>query len=80
MIRTQIYLTQAEKKALKSISIQLGKSQSILIREAVDCLIAKFSKGRRESIIDNVAGMWKDRDNDYNIDKIRKEWDRKFNL
>jgi hypothetical protein len=42
MVRTQIYLTEEERSALSSISNQLGKKQSELIREAVDDLIARY--------------------------------------
>ena len=76
MIRTQIYLTEEEKSALNSLSAERGKKQSELIREAVDNLVAKFSKSRQQAILDRVAGMWKNRNDLPDITKLRKEWDR----
>jgi metal-responsive CopG/Arc/MetJ family transcriptional regulator len=76
MIRTQIYLTEEEMAALKSLSSQTGKKQSELIREAVDDFITKFSNSRREAILDKVAGIWKHRNDLPDFDKLRKEWDR----
>lgn len=76
MIRTQIYLTEEEMAALKSLSSQTAKKQSELIREAVDDFITKFSNSRREDILDKVAGIWKHRNDLPDFDKLRKEWDR----
>jgi predicted DNA-binding protein len=39
MIRSQVYLTKYEKDSLKIISKETGRTQSELIREAVDMLI-----------------------------------------
>ena len=76
MRRTQIYLTEQERDALSSISTQVGKKQSELIREAVDELIARYSDSRRQAILDRVAGMWKERDDLPDFGKLREEWDR----
>ena len=78
VVRTQIYLTEAERLALSSISDRLGKKQSELIREAVDDLIARYSETRREEVLDRAAGMWKDRDDLPDFQELRKEWDRSF--
>jgi hypothetical protein len=76
MVRTQIYLTEEEKSALNSISIQVGKKQSELIREAVDELISRYSASRRQEILDKTAGIWKNRDDLPDFTGLRKEWDR----
>ncbi|NIM11518.1 MAG: ribbon-helix-helix domain-containing protein [Candidatus Aminicenantes bacterium] len=76
MIRTQIYLTDAERAALSAISIQMGKKQSELIREAVDELIARYSETRRQKILNKAAGIWKNRDDLPDFGKLRKDWDR----
>jgi hypothetical protein len=78
MIRTQIYLTAAEKAALSALSNQFGKKQSELIREAVDNLISRYSINMRQKILDRAAGMWKDRDDLPDFGELRKEWDRGF--
>ena len=38
MIRTQIYITTQEKKALTQIALHTGESQSELIRKTIDLL------------------------------------------
>jgi hypothetical protein len=76
MIRTQIYLTESERAALGILSSTTGKPQSELIREAVDNLIGQFSKGRREAVLNDAAGLWKDRDDLPDFDALRCQWDR----
>lgn len=76
MVRTQIYLTEEERTALSALSVQFGKKQSELIREAVDNLIATHSKSTRQKILDRVAGMWKNRDDLPDFEQLRKDWDR----
>ena len=76
MVRTQIYLTERERKALIALSAATGKKKSELIREAVDRLIEQFGKTRRQAILDSVAGMWQERNDLPDFDSIRKDWDR----
>ena len=45
MVRTQIYLTEAERAALRAIARQTGQKQSELIRQAIDRLIEGFQPG-----------------------------------
>lgn len=78
MIRTQIYLTEKEKAALSSLSVRSGKSLSELIREAVDDLISRYSQTKRGQVLDRAAGMWKDRENLPDFEKLRKDWDRGY--
>ncbi|MCB1317955.1 MAG: ribbon-helix-helix protein, CopG family [Leptospiraceae bacterium] len=63
MVRTQVYLSQAEKRRLEQISKESGKSQSVLIREAVDRLIHSYShhSADRKSRLAAAFGIWKDR-------------------
>ena len=61
MVRTQVYLTEAERNELAAMAKATGKKQSDLIREAVDRLIEQSAAARREAVIDRAAGMWKDR-------------------
>lgn len=76
MVRTQIYLTEEEKSALNTISHQVGKRQSELIREAVDELIARYSESRRQEELEKAVGIWKGRDDLPDFGRLRKEWDR----
>ena len=76
MIRTQLYLTERERKGLTELAKATGKKQSELIREAVDWLIGQFSVERREEVLSRAAGMWKDRDDLPDFRGLRADWDR----
>ena len=76
MIRTQIYLTDRQRSELAAISNSLGKKQSELIREAVDRLIDQAGHSRREIVLREAAGIWKDRTDLPEFKVIRAEWDR----
>jgi len=76
MIRTQIYLTDRQRAELAAISKTLGKKQSELIREAVDRFIDQASQSRRETVLREAAGIWKDRTDLPDFKAIRTEWDR----
>ena len=78
MIRTQIYLTEYEKKALSILSSKFGKNQSLLIREAIDSFITKYSKKRSNDIIEKVTGLWSDRDESISLESLRNSLDRDF--
>ncbi len=77
MIRTQIYLTDHQRAELAALSKALGKKQSELIREAVDRLIEQMGSSRREAVLREAAGMWKDRTDLPDFRALRAEWDRK---
>jgi len=76
MIRTQIYLTNHQRDELAAISKAFGKKQSELIREAVDRLIDQTGHSRREIVLREAAGIWKDRKDLPDFKAIRTEWDR----
>ena len=76
MVRTQIYLTKSQRDGLKAIAKTAGKKQSELIREAVDRLIDEVSYGRRETVLREVSGIWKDRKDLPDFRALRAEWDR----
>jgi hypothetical protein len=77
MVRTQIYLTEHQRDELAAISKAAGKKQSELIREAVDRLINQSSYSRREAVLREAAGIWKDRTDLLDFNSTRAEWDRK---
>ncbi len=77
MIRTQIYITEQEKKGLASIAALRNVSQSSLIRQAIDDLLAKNTDGRRASVLDEIAGIWSDRNDIVNVQDLRAGWRRR---
>lgn len=76
MLRTQIYLTENERSSLKALGQATGKSQSELIRDAIDRLLLQENDLQRQTAIDRAAGMWKDREDLPDFRKLRAEWDR----
>jgi len=78
MIRSQVYLTKVEKSQLHKLSRQMGKSQSELIREAIDHFIELNIKHSEHKLLSVQAtkGMWLDRDDLPNFTNIRKEFER----
>lgn len=76
MKRTQIYLTEEERKALKAIAEQKGQSQSAVIRAAVDRYINRYQGGNRCDLLREGRGIWADRKDLPDFKKIRKELDR----
>ena len=76
MIRTQIYLTEHQRKELATIAKSFGKKQSELIREAIDRLIEQTGKNHRELVLREAAGIWKDRTDLPDFKSNRAEWDR----
>ena len=76
MVRTQIYLTKHQRDELAAIAKTAGKKQSELIREAVNRLIDQESCSRREEVLREAAGIWKDRSDLPDFEETRAEWDR----
>lgn len=76
MIRTQIYLTEQEQTALKALTQQTGKSQSELIRDAVDKLLAQFDSRSRLDKLRAARGMWKNRDDLADFEATRRSLNR----
>jgi len=76
MVRTQIYLTERQRNELAAIAKTAGKRQSELIREAVDRLIDQAGSNRREAVLREAAGIWKDRTDLPDFKATRAEWDR----
>jgi hypothetical protein len=81
MRRTQIYLTEAQDRALKRLARTTGRSQSQLIRDAVDRLIAAppAQAGNWKEAFRRARGMWADRaDLDQLFGELRGEGDQRL--
>lgn len=77
MIRTQIYLTKEERTALNFIAKQTTKTQSELIREAIDNFLEHFQRHRdRKAVLRQAKGLWKKRKDLPDVRNLRREFAR----
>ncbi|MHB0982181.1 MAG: ribbon-helix-helix domain-containing protein [Thiobacillus sp.] len=76
MNRTQIYLTEQEQAALRTLAAASGRSQSELIREAVDHYLSEAEPQVRRAAVMDAAGLWKGRDDLPDLVRLRAEWER----
>jgi predicted transcriptional regulator len=78
MIRTQIYITEAEQQKLHFLAKDMDMTQSALIREAIDQFIAHKLKRKldRQAILQSAKGLWSNRDDLPDFDLLRKESNR----
>jgi metal-responsive CopG/Arc/MetJ family transcriptional regulator len=76
MNRTQIYLTEDEQGALRSLSAASGRSQSELIREAIDRFLAETRPQSQRAALMAAAGLWRDRTDLPDLADLRAEWER----
>jgi hypothetical protein len=61
MVRTQIYLTQDQKRRLEQMAAATGKRQSDLIRAALDDYLAQHRATNWKDALEACFGMWADR-------------------
>lgn len=78
MIRTQIYITEQERRSLGQLSRHTGKSQSELIREAIDLFCQSQTMENRIDLLQSAKGIWQDRKDLSDFETLRKEFDRDF--
>jgi hypothetical protein len=75
MIRTQIYITAEEKHSLQLLSKQTRKTQSELIRAAIDSFSKQLLKDK-DTVLREAAGMWSKRKDIPKMKEIRNAWER----
>jgi len=78
MVRTQIYLTESEKATVSRLSKQTGRSQSEIIRQAIDWFGERFPSQDRKACLRKARGMWKGRSDLPDVRALRSEFDRSF--
>lgn len=77
MFRTQLYLTEAQRDGLGRLARGLGRSQSELIREAIDRLLAAPAAPGWQERLGRARGMWAGREDlDELVDDARRSLDR----
>ncbi len=76
MMEREINLTEQERSYLQEISRQTGKTESELVREAVDKFIAQFRTEDRRGLMRKAKGIWRDRQDLPALKALRDEWDR----
>ena len=69
-------MTERQRDEPAAIAKTTDKKQSELIREAVDRLIDQAGNSRRDTVLRETAGIWKDRKDLPDFKKTRAEWDR----
>ena len=75
MVRTQVYLTEKERSGLAKVANARGKKPSELIREAVDRFLDAVAGHRRDEVLRQAAGLWRNR-RDLPGAAVRRSWDR----
>jgi len=79
MVRTQIYLTDEQKRQLARLAAASGRKQSEMIREAIDGYLAEREPTDWQAAFEAVRGMWSDRDDlDDVVRDLRAEWERRL--
>ncbi|HEX9781839.1 MAG TPA: CopG family transcriptional regulator [Opitutaceae bacterium] len=76
MIRTQIYLSPVQQKALKALAARTGRTQSELIRDAIDRFVGQRKAAERGPVVRRSAGLWKGRTDLPDFAALRREADR----
>lgn len=62
MVRTQLYLTDGQNARLKQLVNSSGRSQSDLVREAIDRMLAAVEGADWKERLRGARGMWQGRD------------------
>lgn len=76
MVRTQIYLERDQKAHLNRLSLRTGRSQSELIRQAIDLLAEHHLTTNRNQILAKARAIWRERTDFPEVRELRDEFDR----
>jgi predicted transcriptional regulator len=76
MRRTQIYLTEEERRALKTLAERQGRPQSAIIREAVDRYLEREVDIERRERLRAARGLWRDHTGLPDPERLREELER----
>ena len=77
MVSTRVYLPEDTKEALQTLAEERGTSQSALVREALENLLATENQNEEEDPLDETFGAWEDRENVHQkVREIRESTDR----
>lgn len=76
MRRTQIYLSDQEHASLRGLAKRSGRTQSALIREAVDAFLRQQQVDGRLERLREGRGLWSLRTDLPDWDALRRELDR----
>ena len=76
MQRTQIYLSEAERQGLQALAVSSGRSQSALIREAIDAYLHQQQPQGRLARLRQGRGLWSARTDLPDWSALRSELDR----
>jgi Arc/MetJ-type ribon-helix-helix transcriptional regulator len=78
MVLTQVYLSEEEQQGLRALSQRTGRSQSELIREAIDDLLARHQSSDRTALLRQARGLWSERTDLPDFAELRGEMDREY--
>lgn len=78
MIRKQVYITEEQEEALALHAEETRRSQSELIREAIDHILEQRERERRSAILRATSGLWKDRTDLPDWQALRREGDARI--
>jgi predicted DNA-binding protein len=76
MQRTQIYLSDQERQELRALAQRSGRSQSELIREAIDSFLEINQPQNRLAKLRQGRGLWAGGDDPLDWLELRRELDR----
>jgi hypothetical protein len=78
MIRKQVYITRSQEEALAERARLSGRSQSDLIREAIDLITEEQQRAVQRQVVRRVAGLWKNRKDLPDVEELRRESDSRL--